>query len=424
MEQPNPSAESLDTLLTPCQTIEDTGVPPGIVIDLMLRMLFNEGIVSLTHFSEVIRLPSMVLDEQLKWLQREHLVEVARAGGLGRVSYVYSLTDAGRARARDAFERSQYVGPAPVPLASYRRAVQLQARRPSISPAQIQQALSHLVLPGGFHRRIGPAVNAGGSLFIYGPPGNGKTSIARALADLISGSDPIWLPYAIVTGAQVIQLYDLMVHHPVRARRNAVLDERWGCFRRPAVMSGGELVLESLDLRFDPVTKIYEAPLQLKANGGMFLVDDFGRQQVPADDLLNRWIVPLEMGIDFLRLRTGQTLEVPFRQFIVFSTNLDPNELVDAAFLRRIQMKVEVSSPDERRFYQIFVNACQEIDIPFHKESFLHFLEEWYRKPGRAFQAVHARDILQTVVALCHYDGSPPHLTPQLIDEACHSYFV
>jgi hypothetical protein len=189
-------------------------------------------------------------------------------------------------------------------------------------------------------------------------------------------------------------------------------------------MVGGELTLESLDLRYDPAAKFYEAPLQLKANGGMFLIDDFGRQQVPAADLLNRWIVPLEMGVDFLRLRTGQTLDVPFRQLIVFSTNLDPNELVDEAFLRRIQMKVEVGSPDERMFYQIFVGMCQQMNIPFHKESFLHFLQEWYRKTGRVFQAVHPRDILRTVTALCQYEGSPPHLTPQLIDEACESYFV
>jgi hypothetical protein len=202
------------------------------------------------------------------------------------------------------------------------------------------------------------------------------------------------------------------------------VDQRWGCFWRPTVMVGGELVLESLDLRYDPTAKFYEAPLQLKANSGMFLIDDFGRQQVPAAELLNRWIVPLELGIDFLRLRTGQTIEVPFRQLIVFSTNLDPNQLVDEAFLRRIQMKVEVVSPDERLFYQIFVTTCKEMDIPFHKESFLHFLQEWYRKTGRIFQAVHPRDILRTVVALCEYDGSPPHLTPELIDEACESYFV
>jgi len=429
MQRLNPMREApkpgpLDELLVPCEKMADTGIPVGIVNDLMLRVLFNEGDVSLGRFREVIRLPSAVLDEQIKWMQKEHLVEIAKAGGLGRVSFVYSLTDAGRSRARDAFERSQYVGPAPVPLEKYRQAIALQARRDQISAAQMEQALSHLVLPSDFHRRIGPAVNSGNSLFIYGLPGNGKTSIAHAIAGLISGSDPVWLPYAITTSGQIIQVQDPLVHKPVGSVRSEELDERWARVHRPTVMVGGELTMESLDLRYDPSAKFYEAPLQLKANGGMFLIDDFGRQQVPAADLLNRWIVPLEMGIDILRLRTGQTLEVPFRQMIVFSTNLDPNELVDEAFLRRIQMKVEVGSPDERMFYQIFVNSCQQMKIPFHKESFLYFLQEWYRKTNREFQAVHARDILRTVAALCQYDGSPSHLTPQLVDEACRSYFV
>jgi len=415
---------SLDELLTPCQKLEDTGIPGGIIVDLMLRLLFNEGHVSVGRFAELTRLSSMVTDEQLQWMQKEHLVEVAKAGGIGRMSYVYSLTDAGRARARDAFERSQYLGPAPLPLEKYKQAIVLQARRRQISAVQMQQALSHLVLPSDFHRRVGPAVNAGNSLFIYGSPGNGKTTIARAIAELIGGSDPIWLPYALTTGGQLIQIHDPLVHQPVPSHRDGQIDERWGYFRRPTVMVGGELALESLDLRYDPIAKFYEAPLQLKANGGMFLIDDFGRQQVPAADLLNRWIVPLELGIDFLRLRTGQTVEAPFRQLIVFSTNLDPHELVDEAFLRRIQMKVEVGSPDERMFYQIFVTNCQQLNIPFHKESFLHLLQEWYRKPGRVFQSVHPRDILRTVAALCQYEGSPLHLTPQLIDEACQSYFV
>lgn len=420
----DPQGGALDDLLAPCTKMEDTGLPSGLVTDLMLRMLFNEGDVSLGHFSEVIHLPSAVLDEQVQWMQKEHLVEVAKAGGIGRMSYVYSLTEAGSARARDALARSQYIGPAPVPVEKYRQAITLQAHRRPISPARMQQALGHLVLPSDFHRRIGPAVNSGDSLFIHGLPGNGKTTIARAVADLISDADPIWLPYAITIGGQVIQLHDPLVHRPAPPKRSGAVDERWGCFKRPAVMAGGELSMESLELRYDPAAKVYEAPLQLKANGGMFLIDDFGRQQVPAVDLLNRWIVPLEMGIDFLRLRTGQTLEMPFQQLIVFSTNLDPETLVDEAFLRRIQMKVEVGSPDERRFYQIFVNVCQEMNIPFHKESFLHLLQEWYRKPGREFQAVHPRDILHTVAALCQYDSSPPHLTPELVDEACRSYFV
>jgi len=202
------------------------------------------------------------------------------------------------------------------------------------------------------------------------------------------------------------------------------VDKRWGLFERPAVMVGGELKMEALDLRFDPIAKFYESPLQLKANGGMFLIDDFGRQQVRPQDLLNRWIVPLESGIDYLRMQTGQSLQVPFRQLIVFSTNLDPSQLVDAAFLRRIQIKVEVGSPDEKLFYQIFARVCQAYNLAFDRESFLHLLRKWYAEPKRTLQAVHPRDILRTAISICDYEGVPPKLSPELIDEACRSYFV
>jgi Mg-chelatase subunit ChlI len=201
-------------------------------------------------------------------------------------------------------------------------------------------------------------------------------------------------------------------------------DRRWGLFKRPSVMVGGELTMEALELRFDEVAKFYEAPLQLKANGGMFLIDDFGRQQMSPQQLLNRWIVPLESGVDFLRLRTGQSIQMPFRQLIVFSTNLDPNQLVDGAFLRRIQMKVQVESPSLQMFSQIFVAQCQALGLPFDPESLKYLVNEWYRKPNRTLQAVHPRDILKIVRALCEYEGKPPTLNPQLIDDACRSYFV
>jgi predicted ATPase with chaperone activity len=396
----------------------------------MLRLLFTEGDVSLRRFSDVLRISPKILDEVLMRMQQEHFVDVSKAGTIGRASYVYTLTDAGLGRARDALERSQYIGAVPVPLEVYAYAITLQNQDRARIPAEaVQQSIQHLILPDGFHRRIGPAVNAGSSLFLYGPPGNGKTTVAQAIAQLIAGSDPIWIPHALTVGGQLVGIFDPLIHKAIELDKSQTdqlgeYDHRWTLFQRPTVMVGGELTMEALDLRYDEVAKFYEGPLQLKANGGMFLIDDFGRQQVRPTDLLNRWIVPLEAGYDFLRLRTGQTMQIPFRQLIVFSTNLDPNELVDAAFLRRIQMKVQVESPDERMFFQIFATQCQRMKIPLDKDAFLHLLQEWYRKPKRAFQAVHPRDLLKIVLALSEYDGKPAQLSPQIIDDACRAYFV
>ncbi len=422
---------NLKRLLAEPTSLEDLNVPQSIVIDLILRLLFNEGNVALSRFMEVLRIPNRIVDDLLLWLQKEHLVDVSKATAeLGRLGNVYALTEAGEKRARDAMDRSLYVGPIPVPIHYYMRGIELQTKQRSrVSSKQVKDALMELVLPEEFHRLIGPAINSGSSLFLYGPPGNGKTTIAMAIAKLIAGTDPIWLPYAITAGGYIIQIHDRLVHKQINVARGRTaelgrIDRRWGLFERPSVAAGGELTLEALDLRYDPIAKIYEAPLQMKANGGVLLIDDFGRQQVTPANLLNRWIVPLESEVDYLRLQSGQTLVVPFRQLIVFSTNLDPHELVDDAFLRRIQIKVGVHNPDEKMFYQIFVTEAKRMNIPFDKDTFLYLLQTWYRQKERTMQAVHPRDLLRTLQALCDYSEEPAHMTPELIDEACRCYFV
>jgi len=410
-------------------SLEDTGLTVGQVEQLLVKTL-DDGELTGLVVADRMRLPYSMLEPLIERLRAERLVEVRGAAATGTSSYRYALTDLGRGRAQQFFENSLYVGPAPVPLARYiAYMTELAAARGYMDRERLSQGFAHLIISEKVLEQLGPAVNAGKAVFLYGAPGNGKTVIAEGMGRTLGGD--MYMPHAIDVDGHVVTMFDPIIHHAVETESatTSVItqkadDRRWVRIRRPVVMVGGELTLDMLDLRFNAMSKFYEAPIQLKANGGVFLVDDFGRQKTRPQDLLNRWIVPLESRIDFLTLHTGKKFQVPFDVLTVFATNLDPDSLADEAFLRRIPYKIPITDPTLDEFTRIFELNCRRRKMRFHRVMVAYLQRRHYAPVGRALRACHPRDLLDQVTALCRYRGIEPVITRELLDAACESYFV
>jgi hypothetical protein len=427
-------------------TLQDAGLHLGQLCDQALKQLYLHGTLLGDEIARNLRLPFSLVDEGLRTLKDQRFIEVASGELLGRVSYRFSLTDLGRVRAREAFEQCRYVGPAPVSLESYVE----QCRRQTVmgipcSPEALRGAFENFVFRPGMLEDLGPAVCTGRSLFVYGPPGNGKTMIAKGLGRFLNqNGGEIYVPYAIQVENTVITVYDPTVHQTTDdaelAQRGIVsstaaghlstcvnhlepVDLRWRRIRRPVVITGGELTLDMLEAQYHDAGRYYNAPLHLRANGGVFLIDDFGRQRVSPRDLLNRWIVPLEERVDYLTLRTGRKLTMPFEQLIIFSTNLDPKDLVDDAFLRRIRHKIRIDPPDREAYRAIFRLACEARGIPYAEPVVDQLYDRHYTGP-RLPRSSDPRDLLEIITALCRFHDQPVELTETLVETAARQFFA
>ena len=424
-------------------TLADSGLTLGQLCDLVLKTLYAQGVLQGSDLCRTMRLSFNIIDESLRTLRDQKLVEVASGDMVGRVAYRYALTEVGRLRARDSFENCRYVGPAPVPLQQYVE----QCRRQHVtgtpcSPTALRAAFEEFVIRPAMLDELGPAVCSGNSIFVYGPPGNGKTVIAKGLGRFLNmfGGE-IFVPYAILAENSIITVYDPGIHQTTDdadlSQRGMVstssaqssymvhegpVDLRWRRIKRPVVITGGELTLEMLELQYSKTANFYNAPLHIKANGGVFLIDDFGRQIVRPKDLLNRWIVPLEERVDYLTLTTGRKFMVPFEQLIIFSTNLDPKELVDDAFLRRIKHKIRIDSPTRELYTIIFQLVCRQRNIPY-SETIVASLFQKYYDQGRRPRSSDPRDLLDMASSICRFHEKSIVLTEELIDECARRFF-
>lgn len=407
-------------------SLEDAGLSGSMVESLLCQALLAVGTQSGRKLAEQIGLPFAIVDQQLANMRARQIVAHARSAPVN--DYYYALTENGQKRAIQHQQVFKYNGVAPVPLSDYLLSVEAQANQfVPIEKQQLLEALQNISFETSWLDFLGPAVNSNGGIFLYGPPGNGKTTLAKCLTKLRGES--VWIPHAIIDDGMIIKLFDAAYHIPKSPASTSQLvdaesyDRRWIRIERPTVIVGGELTLDNLEVRHDPRSNTCEAPLQLKSNCGSLLIDDFGRQRVAPAELLNRWIIPLENKIDFLTLPTGKKISVPFEQIVLFSTNLQPHDLVDEAFLRRVPFKIEIRDPGEQEFVALFRHACESMSFPWRPEVVNQLINGFFKANRLPLRRCYARDLLKQVRAYCTYRGEPLDLRIDYLQHACKNYF-
>jgi hypothetical protein len=432
--QPEKRGDGLPTPGAP-ETLSEAGINESTVEQLIIKHLYYKGEVMGRDLSNSLGFKYSVIEQLVETLKRNHLISAKRSMGMGNISSVFGLSEAGRKLAQQYLEVNTYAGAAPVSLEEYSELVRLQRLEAGwLTKEALTNAYRHMVVSDEILSQIGPAVNSGKSFLIYGQPGNGKTFLAEALFNI--QTTPIYIPYAIECQGQIIQVYDPVYHQPLDAPADSIsilatavsdnfsYDKRYFRSKRPFITTGGELSLSNLDLSFNSASRVYDAPFQIKANNGIYLIDDFGRQKVTPAEVLNRWIVPMERKIDYLNFQQGGKITVPFECFLVFSTNLNPEQLGDEAFLRRIQYKMFLKSPSEAEFAEIFEQFCKKLEIPFGPNLIGKFLTKFYRSGKKRMRRCHPRDVITHAVDHIQFERLPWVLTEEVLDHAFTSCFT
>ncbi|MGD0275309.1 MAG: ATPase [Syntrophales bacterium] len=406
------------------KTIEETGLESSFLADLILKHILFLGEFKLADISEKIKLPLSIIDPIIDNLQRDKMIEVKGASEYARFTYRFAITGLGQNRGSELLDICRYVGPAPISLNDYRiRLLSQTIKNVVVNQENLANAFSHLVINPNLLKRLGPAMSSGRAILLYGPPGNGKTSIAEAIGNVLP--ETVYIPYTVYVENEIISIYDPVNHFLVPSEtEDDTQDKRWLRIRRPVIIAGGELTLKTLDLEFNSISKFYIAPLQMKANNGLFIIDDFGRQQIEPKMLLNRWIVPLERRVDFMTLHTGMKFEIPFDQLVIFATNLEPKDLVDESFLRRIRYKMRIDYPSEVEFEEIFKKLCEAKSVIFDQKVFKFLMDNYYKRLCVQPSANHPRDLIDHILDHSRYYRHPPELTIESIVDAWENYFV